>query len=258
MQRLYFEGNINSYTYADDGASLYDVLNLYNGQHDCIRDKLIASMSSMEDLEEYIEKTEDPQLGMLVEVVKEYAADIPRLMAELKRKHVSDEEKASAEMIFSTVHRAKGMEYDAVYLVDDFLSEARLEKLKEDKDELRRMSSKWNEEINLLYVAVSRAKAKLYLPENLLPKGFVAGSSVVVVKKKPVEENTQPPFVKPSFREQLLTTKNAGEFWTGERDDVLRRQFHEGRRLASMAAYFRCKPAGIVQRLKQLGCVAGD
>ena len=30
--RHYFEGNINSYTYADDGASLYDILNLYNGK----------------------------------------------------------------------------------------------------------------------------------------------------------------------------------------------------------------------------------
>jgi superfamily I DNA/RNA helicase len=54
VKQLYFEGNINSYTYADDGASLYDVLNLYNGKHDRIRDKLIKSMSSMEDLEDYI------------------------------------------------------------------------------------------------------------------------------------------------------------------------------------------------------------
>jgi hypothetical protein len=30
VNKLYFEGNINSYTYADDGASLYDVLNLFN------------------------------------------------------------------------------------------------------------------------------------------------------------------------------------------------------------------------------------
>ena len=28
VKRLHFEGNINSYTYAADGASLYDVLSL--------------------------------------------------------------------------------------------------------------------------------------------------------------------------------------------------------------------------------------
>ena len=32
IRKLYFEGNINSYTFADEGASLYDVLNLYNGK----------------------------------------------------------------------------------------------------------------------------------------------------------------------------------------------------------------------------------
>ncbi|HKI87718.1 MAG TPA: UvrD-helicase domain-containing protein, partial [Draconibacterium sp.] len=33
VNALYFEGSIHSYTYADDGASLYDVLNLYNNNH---------------------------------------------------------------------------------------------------------------------------------------------------------------------------------------------------------------------------------
>ena len=30
IKHIYFEGNINSYTYADEGASLFDVLNLHN------------------------------------------------------------------------------------------------------------------------------------------------------------------------------------------------------------------------------------
>jgi len=32
IKKIYFEGNINSYTFADEGASLYDVLSLYNGK----------------------------------------------------------------------------------------------------------------------------------------------------------------------------------------------------------------------------------
>ena len=32
IKSIYFEGNIHSYTYADDGTSLYDVLNLYNNK----------------------------------------------------------------------------------------------------------------------------------------------------------------------------------------------------------------------------------
>ncbi len=72
IKGIYFEGNFNSYTYADEGASLYDVLNLANNKPDKIRDKLIGSMRNLEELEEYIEKTEDPQLSMMVEIVKEY------------------------------------------------------------------------------------------------------------------------------------------------------------------------------------------
>ncbi|MFA9390178.1 MAG: UvrD-helicase domain-containing protein [Prolixibacteraceae bacterium] len=45
IKHIYFEGNINSYTYADEGASLYDILHLYNGKHRLIKDRLIRYMS---------------------------------------------------------------------------------------------------------------------------------------------------------------------------------------------------------------------
>lgn len=87
------EGNINSYTYADEGASLYDVLNLYNRKHQFIRDLLIRSMNDIEDLEDYIKKTEDLQLGMMVEIVKEYGNEIPGLIRKIKEMHVGNDEK---------------------------------------------------------------------------------------------------------------------------------------------------------------------
>jgi F-box protein 18 (helicase) len=37
LKKLYFEGNLSSYTYAADGASIYDVLNLYLNKRDRIR-----------------------------------------------------------------------------------------------------------------------------------------------------------------------------------------------------------------------------
>lgn len=189
VRYLYFEGNIHSYTYADEGASLYDVLNLYNSRRERIRDKLIGTMTNLEELEEYIEKTEDVQLGMMVEIVKEYGNAIPSLIQSLKSKHVSDEDKAKAEMIFSTVHRAKGMEYDAVQLVEDFITEAKLERLKaadRKEDEVPNIA-KWNEEVNLLYVAVTRTKGKLRIPETLLPKNFPQTPDIHVIKVKKEE-----------------------------------------------------------------------
>jgi F-box protein 18 (helicase) len=72
-KHIYFEGNISSYTYADDGTSLYDVLKLFNGKHHLIKDKMIKTMKDIAELEDYIEKTEEVQFGMMVEIVKEYA-----------------------------------------------------------------------------------------------------------------------------------------------------------------------------------------
>src|SRR5690606_7853879 len=108
VKNLYFEGNINSYTYADEGASLYDVLHLYNGRYRRIKDRLIRGMKSLGELEEYVEKTEDPQLGMMIEIVKEYGNEIPGIINAIKAKHIGNDEKEQAEMIFSTVHRCKG------------------------------------------------------------------------------------------------------------------------------------------------------
>jgi F-box protein, helicase, 18 len=188
VRQIYFEGNINSYTYADEGASLYDVLNLYNGRTAAIKDPVIRKMWSLYQLEDYCEKTEDGQLAMMVEIVKEYGNEIPYLIRLLKQKHVGNDEKEKAEMIFSTVHRCKGMEYDSVQLASDFITEEKLEKIKDDPKKEDVNPAKLKEEINLLYVAVTRAKSRLLIPESLLPKDFHPKTGTIgIIKDKPAE-----------------------------------------------------------------------
>lgn len=65
-----------------------------------IRDKVIREMKTMKELETYIESTEDSQLGMMVEIVKEYGNKIPGILKSLKDKHVSNEDKHKARIIF--------------------------------------------------------------------------------------------------------------------------------------------------------------
>ncbi len=94
-----------------------------------IRDSLITSDEGYEKTwKNYIEKTEDKQLSMMVEVVKEYGNRIPAILKSIRDKHVKDEDKGKADMIFSTVHLCKGIEYDEVQLADDFITEERLKK----------------------------------------------------------------------------------------------------------------------------------
>jgi F-box protein, helicase, 18 len=271
VKHIYFEGNINSYTYADEGASLYDVLNLYNGKRHLIKDNLIKAMKDMAELEEYIEKAEDVQLGMMVEIVKEYGNEIPDILKKIKDKHVGNDEKEKAEMIFSTVHRCKGMEYDDVHLVDDFIKEEKLENTtdKEKKEELN--IAKLNEEINLLYVAITRTKNTLHLPEALLPVGFPASPQIQLIKtEKPAEQKTKAVAVKPfrfivknkteesqqekaydveRIREKL---KGAYQPWSTELDKELKDMYRKNKTIAEMAAHFGRTKGAVYSRIKKL------
>src|SRR5260370_35901148 len=113
---------------------------------------MIASMKDMTELEEYIENTADAQLRMLVEMVKEYGKKIPGYIKKLKESHLEHDDKGKADMIFSTVHRAKGMEYDEVTLADDFITEEKIiDQMEEEGANTRRLI----EEVNLLYVAIT-------------------------------------------------------------------------------------------------------
>jgi len=263
IKHIYFEGNINSYTYADEGASLYDVLNLYNNKKHLIKDKLIKAMKDLDELEDYIEKTEDVQLAMMVEIVREYGNKIPDIIKAIKEKHVDNDEKEKAEMIFSTVHRCKGMEYDAIQLVNDFISEEKLEKLKEDKKAEKINSTKLNEEINLLYVAVTRTKNSIHIPENLMPIDFPKSTQIHIMKvvskeekqqAKTAEKNKQESKTDKAYSVNEVRTKHNDAYkpWTSELDTELTTMFCEGVNAKDMAKHFGRTRGAITSRIKKL------
>jgi superfamily I DNA/RNA helicase len=270
IKKIYFEGHISSYTYADDGASIYDVLNLYNGRKSLIKDKLIGLMRNMEDLEEYIENTEDVQLSMMVEIVNKYGNEIPNILKELKEKHLDAADKHKAEIVFSTVHRAKGMEYDEVELVNDFINEKRLDRQLKDEKEAPDLS-KLNEEINLLYVAITRTKNKLSIPFVLVPDGisesanieFVYDDEEEEVETKPVKSSKKlvsypkakekPALVKAfTVDEKRETYKAAYRPWTKELDDELSDLYFSGKKLNVIAEHFGRTKGAILSRLAKL------
>src|SRR6218665_1808566 len=211
--RIYFEGNINSYTYADDGTSLYDVLSLYNEKH-------------------YL----------------------------IKERHVANDEKEKATMIFSTVHRAKGMEYDAVQIVNDFISEDKLLKMKESSQANDLNFLKLNEEINLLYVAVTRTKNSLYIPENLMPKEFPKSPQIHVTEvsseKKKEEKKATKRENKTEKAYSAVESRSGHEKaykpWTAELDAELTALHGKGVSKKKMAEHFGRTKGAIISRIKKL------
>lgn len=275
VKHIYFEGNINSYTYADDGTSLYDVLNLYNNKRNMIKDPMIKEMKNMDELEDYIEKTEDKQLGMMVEMVKEYENEIYDIIKTIKSKHVENAEKHKAEIIFSTVHRCKGMEYDSVELVNDFITEDILEKLKDKKQTEEGFEiniPKLNEEVNLLYVAVTRTKSTLKIHQDLLPKTFEKTPEILVIEKKKTEKRSVSETNKKPVRSVIIydnedsiygdvfapkandkKPKEAYQSWTQEQDDLLRRLYQKGMSMTDLSKQFNRTKGAIWSRVKKLG-----
>lgn len=260
LGKIYFEGNINSYTYADEGASLYDVLNLYNRKNYNIRDSLIKKMSTLSELEDFIEKTEDAQLGMMVEIVKEYGNEIPQIIKKIKEKHIDSDDKSEAEIIFSTVHRCKGMEYGTVQIVNDFLTEEQVKKLKQE-DKIRNQA-KLNEEINLLYVAVTRAKNRLFIPETLMPENFPSFPEITVLKsesltekpKETVKQYSATNTITKSYTVEQVRETHAAAYqpWTPELDAELTEMFSEGINLRDLAKHFGRTKGAISSRIKKL------
>ena len=168
VKKVYFEGNINSYTFASDGASIYDVLNLYLNQRNKIRNSFIKCFNSFEDLEKYIKDTEDVELDLIASIVEKYGVYLFTYLPGLKKYQVKKEE---AQITFSTVHKSKGMEYDLVELADDFITEHSVNKIVDDLQSLEKLEVEGiKEEINILYVAMTRAKNKLYVPKSLFKK----------------------------------------------------------------------------------------
>lgn len=262
VTKLFFEGNINSYTFAEEGASLYDVLDLYNGKTGKIRDKLIAEMKSMKELEDYIEKTEDTSLSMIVEVVKEFGNKLPFLISELKKHHTTSKEEA--DVIFSTVHRCKGMEYDEVTLLNDFITEEKLRKyIKEYGGE--KMDAVYKnrlaEEVNILYVAVTRAKNKLSIPAEINPLRSIelsaatpsfnrgnnrvgnAGDWDLYSRSMSASQNKSP----------YSKTTNHGKRWTEEEEDELAELFSTGITFKEIAKKLGRGENGVRMKLMNLG-----
>uniref|UniRef100_A0A8C3I2V1 F-box DNA helicase 1 n=1 Tax=Chrysemys picta bellii TaxID=8478 RepID=A0A8C3I2V1_CHRPI len=115
-------------------------------------------------LKNYAAKTEDRELEVKITIVEKYNVRIPELVARIKNSHVSNI--AFADYVIGTVYKAKGLEFDTVLVADDFM------KVPCARHNLQRLphfitDMSAEDEWNLLYVAVTRAKKHLLMTKSL-------------------------------------------------------------------------------------------
>jgi superfamily I DNA/RNA helicase len=205
-------------------------------------------MRDMEDLREYVELTEDRQLGMMADMVDDYGNEIPELIRSIKDRHIGDDDKTQADMIFTTVHRCKGMEYDMVRLADDFITEdSLLRQLEKDRQpaSIRRLS----EEVNLLYVAVTRTRNKLIIPSSVASPASDPSPHIIVLTDTRRSNRSGTPYSRSGSQPK---PRAADRKWTDTDDRQLTHMYEEGKTLKDMVLHFERSASAIQMRIRKL------
>ena len=116
----------------------------------------------MENIRDYAMKTNDKEIDRALYNCDKYGKDIFMLLEKIKEKNGP----VSSQVWLSTAHKAKGMECDNVILDEDFGTFAydKPENIRKGKYPLIENGF---QEINLLYVALTRAKQILHVNENI-------------------------------------------------------------------------------------------
>jgi len=147
---------------------ILDTYQLWRGCREEVRDAYLRTFGSFDDLKELAEQTQDAELRMLAKVVEKHKDGIPWLIEEIEAKHdarlPAGGLKAFEGIVFCTAHKSKGLEFDQVVLTDDYAG------LFDPEDSSRPLGlgEVADEDVNLLYVAITRARRALQMNEGLM------------------------------------------------------------------------------------------
>lgn len=162
-RRFHFVGGTEGYKL----EKILDAYYLSIGNRAMVRDPYLRSFQSFEELMRLAEDSDERELKHLARVVASYGDHIPSLIDEIKSRHDEAPRDGWAAfkerfngIFFMTAHKSKGLEFDQVWLTDDYVT------FFEDGKELS-VDEIEQEEINVLYVALTRARAALRVCASL-------------------------------------------------------------------------------------------
>ena len=127
---------------------------LYQGRKEEIKHNKIRGFKDWAALKKFRQDFEDPDIAFLVTVIERYQDHFGDIIDQVENACYVKEDQA--DIVFSTIHKAKGREWHNVVLADDFT-------LFEKTKPIDELLEEYPEEFNLLYVAITRAQYKLHL-----------------------------------------------------------------------------------------------
>ena len=145
---IHFIGGFDSYLF----GKVLDAYYLWADERSRIKDASISRFLTFSKFKEYGTEAGDAEVKALVRTVETYRSEVPQIYNALKAAETPIQDRAAVTL--ATAHRAKGLEFDQVYMTDDFVE------FPPGKDDDL-------EEINLLYVGFTRAIRAVRLPASL-------------------------------------------------------------------------------------------
>lgn len=146
-QKIFWVGEIKSYKIPE----LEDLFWLSEGCHTKVKSKkLLKDYKDWDDYVSIAEASKDRDMARAIRIIDGHS-NLDQAIAQIRKLTVKNAK--SADVILSTAHRSKGLEFDYVKLFEDFPDPLDPDMSADARDD----------ELNLLYVASTRAKRELEL-----------------------------------------------------------------------------------------------
>ncbi len=161
-RKVAFVGGPGGYTF----DKVNDAYNLQQNNLSSIRDPYIRNFGNFAAMEAFAETADDRELKSLIRVTENYGKEIPTLVQAIK--NVSCETH-QADVVLTTAHKSKGLEWEQVRLTDDYIELVNKHGNMVSPADIR------PDELNILYVAATRAQKRLEVNGGLA--GFLKKAS---------------------------------------------------------------------------------
>lgn len=158
---IYFEGGYKGYKFENIKDAFY-----FQCGHET-KNPLFSKFKNYNQMEKYLEENEDLELLSITRMVEKYGFQIPELVEKVKRNIVND--KSEADVLFTTIHKSKGMTYSIpVLILDDHFDINKFfwNKFIEKDDDNTKVED-YFEEMAIVYVAITRCAGQIELSDNI-------------------------------------------------------------------------------------------
>ena len=189
-------GEIKKYKF----QNLVDIWYLFSGQLSKMR--RYKNFKTFQQLSSFAKNTNDVEFINQVQIVRTYTTRIPIIVEKIEKQCKYNEK--VADYVFTTAHKAKGLEWKTVILLDDFLDITIMGLNQGLSPEARDT----DDEKNLLYVAMTRAKINLVLNYSLFNLMVNGGDLFEKVVKMEEIKSKEEKLTCPKCLDDLLLENN--------------------------------------------------